>query len=63
MEARREAAEIIGRIIDRTATDRDQQRLEHLTWLQAHRLKRPKPRPSSGWIGPWFGKPKPSGGK
>lgn len=59
----REAYEIIGRIVDRTATERDRQRLEHLKWLHAHRMKRPNPIQRPGWLGPWFGNPKPAGGK
>lgn len=51
----REAFNIIGKIITGTATTRDRLRLEHLTWIKAKSLKKPRPLklakrwPSSVW--------------
>lgn len=39
-----EARCIIGKIVSGTATEADRRRLDHLNWLRANSMKRPKPR-------------------
>lgn len=38
----REAFNIIGKIVSGTATEDDRRRLDHLNWLKAKSMKRPR---------------------
>ena len=44
LEVEWEARSIIGKIIGGTANEDDRRRLDHLNWLRAKSMKRPKSR-------------------